>query len=245
MSNIDPYRFLRSVWLALFLAWALSGAAQNEVQERSFDQERLERYRNNPDYKYERAVPDPPEKPKPEELIQRDPGEFSEPNFDGDGPDLSGLVKGLFWVLIIGGGTFLLLQIFRVRLSSLFRKKSDEAKIEIEELVDPEDISNIDFEDPIRAAIDAGMYRKATRLLYLKALREMQDRAMIRWRREKTNRDYLRELKIKELRPHFKHITYLFEYIWYGEVPVDKEHFNRAYANFVEFDQQLRRYDAQ
>lgn len=244
MSSTDPYRWLRSALLALLLAGAVPGLAQGEVQERSFDQGRLERYRSNPDYKYERAVPDPPEKPKPEKLVRRDPGEFSAPTFSGDGMDLSGIVKALFWILIIGGGIFLLLQIFRVKLRNLFRKKSDEAKIEIEELVDPEDISNIDFEDPIRKAINEGLYRKATRLLYLKALREMQDRAMIRWRREKTNRDYLRELKIQELRPQFQHITYLFEYIWYGEVPVDKDHFNRAYANFIEFDQQLRRYDA-
>jgi len=102
----------------------------------------------------------------------------------------------------------------------------------------------LELDDPIQVAIREGQFRKATRLLYLKALREMQSRSMITWRREKTNRDYLRELTRPELRPAFQDITYMFEYIWYGEIPVDRDNFNRAYTSFVEFDQQLRRYDA-
>jgi len=217
--------------------------AQGAAEPRQFDPERLERYRSNPDYQYDRPTPEPPERPKPEELIRERPEAYTDPRIEIDGPNIGGIVKVIFWISVIGGGGFMLLQIFRVRLKNLFKKKSDEGKVEFEEVLDPEDISNLELDDPIRNAIDKGQYRKATRLLYLKALRQMQDRSMIVWRREKTNRDYLRELKIRELRPPFRQITHLFEYIWYGEVPLDQDNFNQAYATFVEFDQELRRYD--
>lgn len=246
MSNTRTYRLLLIGLLCLLCMGGTASYSHGQTkayEERSFDPDRLERYRNDPRFKYERAVPEPP-KPKPKERVKRKKSDYNVPKVRSGGWALGGVAKVLFWVVIIGGGLFLVMQLLRVRLRGLVNKKSDEAKVVIEEALDVEDITEMELEDPIREAIDKGMFRKATRLLYLKALRELQERSLIQWRREKTNRQYLRELKRRDLKPLFQDITFIFEYIWYGEFQVDKDHFNSAYSAFLQFDQALRSIDA-
>ena len=248
MSSINRHiLWLLCAVMLVFTCPAGSLYAQTETdsyKERKFDPERLERYRNNPDYRYERAVPEPPKPPKEKERVKYNAPELTAPKMSSPNVNFAGIVKVLFWVLIIGAAVFLLVQLLNVRFKGLVKKKSDEA-VDIEEVIDVEDIANMEFEDPIKTAIDAGQFRKAVRLLYLKSLRELQDRSMIQWKREKTNRQYLRELGNKQIRPLFQDITFIFEYIWYGEFPVDRDHFNTAYSTFLQFDQALKEQDAQ
>lgn len=223
---------------------ALAQSPDETYKERKFDSQRLERYRNNPDYQYDRAVAQPPEPPKEKKRVKERRVEYSSPSMVSSGAGLAMVFKILFWILIIGAVIFFLIQVLKIRVKGLIKKKSDEA-VEIEEVIDIEDIQNMEFEDPIKQAIDAGQFRKAVRLLYLKALRQLQDRSMIEWTKEKTNRQYLREIRSREVKPVFQDITFIFEYIWYGEFPVDRDHFNTAYTTFLTFDQTLRKQDEQ
>lgn len=245
MSSTRTYPLLLLCWALLFLGMGLPVHSQDEGQsykERSFDESRLQRYRSDPRFKYERAIPEPPPE-KDKARIKRKRSEYTTPKISTPNAALGGVVKALFWILVIGGGAFLLFRILKVNMRGLVNKKSDEGKVVIDDALDVDDIESMELDDPIRLAIEQGMYRKATRLLYLKALRELQDRSFIQWKRNKTNRDYLREIKRNELKPIFQDITFIFEYIWYGEFTVDKDHFNSAYSSFLQFDQALRRID--
>lgn len=252
MSNTEAYR---SIWnprrilrlgigyaMFILIAFPLQMPAQMEAssnQERRFDPDRLERYRNNPDYNYDRAIPETPVPPK--EKDRRDLDDFPSPNIGG-GAAVGALAKGLIWVLIIGVSIFVIAQLLKIRMGRLVKKDSDEA-VAMTDLSDGEDINQMDFDDPIQEAINQGQFRRATRLLYLRSLKQLQNRSLIEWKREKTNHQYLRELNRPDLQPLFREITFLFEYIWYGEFPVDRNHFNTAHATFLRFDQALRRHD--
>ncbi len=212
--------------------------------ERSFDKSRLEDYRNNPKYNYQRDKPEPPKrKPKPRE--KREIRESRPVHFDGPRGDFSGLAAGIMWVLMGGVVIFLLLQLFKVNWKSLFKKKSDKAKV-VSELEIPieDDVTKMEFEDLLQQAIESGRFRVAVRLLYLRALRQLSDQSLIAWRKEKTNHDYIRELKNTQLRPGFSDVTLIFEYIWYGEFPVNKDDFNLARASFIQFEQTMRHHHA-
>ncbi len=248
-NSIERYLQMAGLGLLLLLGnpqlraqgeTAAATPATTEYHERSFDQARLEGYRNNPKYKYERDKPEPPKrKPKPRE--QRTFRESRPVHFDGPRGDFSGAVKVIFWVLIVGVATFLIFQLFKVNWRLLFKKRSDKAKVVAEqEIPIEEDINRMEFEDLLQAAIDAGRFRVAVRLLYLRALRQLSDQALITWRKEKTNHEYIREIKDLGLRPVFSDVTLIFEYIWYGEFPVDKDDFNIARASFLQFEQTLR-----
>jgi hypothetical protein len=156
--------------------------------------------------------------------------------------NLGAIGKVVMWVLIIGAGLFLIIGILRVRFRKLVKKKSDEAEVVYSgELHDQEDIRDMEFESLLDKAINEKRYRYAVRLLYLQSLRQLHEGGQIRWSIDKTNHDYLRELKDRDLGPLFREVTLLFEYIWYGEFPVDKDHFYLARGSFVKLEQAMRK----
>ncbi|MDB5033467.1 MAG: hypothetical protein JWQ98_708 [Chlorobi bacterium] len=104
-----------------------------------------------------------------------------------------------------------------------------------------ENIETMDFDRLIEAAVAARNFRRAVRLHYLKLLKEMGSRKMIALRMEKTNHDYLRELSVPALRDPFAQVTLLFEYVWYGDLPVDETMFRSLRERFAGFDAMLRR----
>jgi hypothetical protein len=98
-----------------------------------------------------------------------------------------------------------------------------------------EDINEINFDNLIAEAISKSNYRIAVRFYYLKTLKLLSDRKLIDWNINKTNQNYVRELKEGDLKKTFKKLTYLFEWIWYGEIPVTKSAFEETKNNFMEF----------
>ena len=82
-------------------------------------------------------------------------------------------------------------------------------------------------------------YRRAVRLQYLKALKHLSDQGRVRLRADKTNRDYEAEISDQGVRQHFRQITYIFNHIWYGDLPIDQPRFEGTRAAFVAFERTL------
>lgn len=77
-------------------------------------------------------------------------------------------------------------------------------------------IHESDLEAYIRQAVAAGEYALAIRLYYLAILKELSLRKAIRWKKDKTNRQYLFELRQSPLAGPFAEATRFFEQAWYG-----------------------------
>ena len=103
-----------------------------------------------------------------------------------------------------------------------------------------EDIHQLDFEKLIREAIAGGEYRVAIRYMYLKLLKELSDNNLINWKTEKTNRDYINELRATNYGNKFREVTLLFDYAWYGETPVNENMFGQIQHEFTTFYSQLQ-----
>lgn len=101
-----------------------------------------------------------------------------------------------------------------------------------------EDVHTVDFPAEIARAVAQARYRDATRLQYLLALRRLTDAGRIRWTPDKTNRDYARELEGTPLAAPFREVTRLFEFAWYGEMPVT----DTEYAGITERFNGLRQH---
>ncbi|WP_340154808.1 hypothetical protein [uncultured Winogradskyella sp.] len=114
-------------------------------------------------------------------------------------------------------------------VSSVF--KTETAAIEGFSYVE-ENIEQIDFENLISKALKEQNYRLATRYLYLKSLKSLANKQVIEWHYEKTNSDYLNEIKDCQLKTLFKRVSYIYDYVWYGEFPIDEESFNKNKADF-------------
>jgi hypothetical protein len=109
-------------------------------------------------------------------------------------------------------------------------------------LLDAEDIEAVDLEALLRRALAERRHRDAVRFLYLRALQALAGGGLVEWQKDKTNRDYLRELRrtAGALERPFDDLTRLFEWVWYGEAAVDEARFAAVQARFDRFGEALR-----
>lgn len=82
-------------------------------------------------------------------------------------------------------------------------------------------IHETDLERFLREALAAGNYALGIRLYYLQTIKTLSEKEAIKWSREKTNRDYLREMRDHRLGREFREVTRTFERVWYGNEPLD------------------------
>lgn len=99
--------------------------------------------------------------------------------------------------------------------------------------VHEDSIHQADFRDLIANTKNAGNYRLAIRYYYLWLLKKLSANAVIDWHRDKTNSDYLNEIGNASLKKDFGYLSYVYDYIWYGDFPIDDAAFAKAENAFL------------
>lgn len=112
----------------------------------------------------------------------------------------------------------------------VFGKSSDKKVINYEEI--EKNIHLVDFEKLIKETLKNGENRLAIRYYYLWLLKIMSAKQLIEWDVEKTNSDYLYEIKNTTIQSQFEYVSYLYNYIWYGEFELDEVTFIKAKKAF-------------
>ncbi len=133
--------------------------------------------------------------------------------------------------VLLGLLLFLLIRFFiKANTKNILFAKNNEGSVllsEEERIIKTEDIQGL-----IKQALDNSNYRLSIRYYYLYLLKLLTERELIAWELQKTNEDYLKELAPSTLKPLFQKVTFLYDYIWYGEFAIDREGYNRAKTNF-------------
>lgn len=150
-------------------------------------------------------------------------------------PDWVG--EWFFYLLAAAGLAFAVTRLLRMDLGGLFSGKQQRARLAFDAVTG--DLGAMDFDALIDEAVGARQYRRAVRLLYLKTLQALAARRLIDWQRDKTNHEYVDELRPPSLRRPFAALTTLFEYVWYGDFPVDEAVFGRIRGSFSRFEKQV------
>ncbi len=135
--------------------------------------------------------------------------------------------------LFIAGLIFLILKMKGVRLF-----KGESAKTSVFTDI-TEDIESINIDELIQKAIDKDDFRVAFRYSFLKSLQLMNNKKCIDWKPFKTNYEYYNEFNVQKIKPQFKDLYTGFEYVWYGDAPINKEIFDKYHKEFNEFNRQL------
>lgn len=91
-----------------------------------------------------------------------------------------------------------------------------------------------------RAAIAAGNWREAVRMRYLQSLQLLEAKQLIAPGKDKTNMDYLRELASTAWHKPFATLTLHYEYVWYGQQPLNNGQFSQLEEQFSAFKTSLR-----
>ena len=152
---------------------------------------------------------------------------------DLSGTDFFSSIFGIiFWILAIGLFVYLVYRLFLSNSSFLSRSRkniaSDIAVIDEENASDPD--------SPLRNAIRNGNYRLAVRYLYLQSLQRLSEKKFIEINTNKTNYEYVMEVRRHKFANEFASLTLQYEYVWYGEYPVDEKLFEQIQGSFTQFN---------
>jgi hypothetical protein len=150
---------------------------------------------------------------------------------------LSGLAKIIVIVVVIILLCFLIIQLTRARMKSA-KIKVTTASVEIPENID-EDVSETDLERYLRLALEKSDFKTAVRILYLMTIQRLNELEVIRWKKDKTNRDYLNEMRQRSDYRHFRELTLMYEVVWYGDRGVEPNEFDAVRKAFDQFKSNL------
>ena len=131
---------------------------------------------------------------------------------------------------------FFVFKVMGMSRDSLFARNSDDS---LPYSITSDDIHAISFDEAIQQAIGNGDFRQAIRLLYLQSLKRLSDRGYIEWKINKTNSDYINEVRERQWHSLFRMLTMRFEYAWYGERNIDKNDFENLRGEFRQLYNQL------
>lgn len=200
------------------------------IETRSFEENFKDNYQDS-DYIYEQAV----KESNWWDRFKKWLADFFKNLFNLSSDTVSGkvvdiLIKSLAVLLIVFVIYLIVKSIMNDEGQWIFGKSSDKKVIHYEDV--EKNIHLVDFEKLIKETLKSGEQRLSIRYYYLWLLKKMSDKNMIEWDIEKTNSDYLYELKEPLFKSDFEYVSYLYNYIWYGEFELDEPTFEKAKSAF-------------
>lgn len=155
-----------------------------------------------------------------------------------DAPQI-GFSIGEIWIYI-AIIVFLLLLAWYLKENNLlfFRKKPATIQsVAQEELL--KDIFSIEYGAAIKEALDNNNYRLAIRLHYLQLLKALSEKGVIQYQADKTNFDYLLQVRSTPHFPDFSGLTRQYEYSWYGLFPISRAQYDQVDQLFTNFHKKI------
>ncbi|MDO1511765.1 hypothetical protein Q2T41_03685 [Maribacter confluentis] len=145
-------------------------------------------------------------------------------------PQVLQVVEHIIYLLMALLAIYLLVKVLtNESFNSIFtRKAKNLGTVNLTE----EHIETIDLHKLLQDALQVQNYRLAIRYQFLLTLQNLSKKEIISWHFEKTNSDYLSEIKEKNLKQGFKKVSYLYDHIWYGEQEIDIDRYDQYTLEF-------------
>lgn len=134
---------------------------------------------------------------------------------------------------------FLLIKFF-LNVNSSSKSTHNQSKAFVSLSEEEHIIKNEDIQLLIQKALTDKDYRLAIRYSYLHSLQLMSEKELIDWQIQKTNHDYLAEIKKPALQNSFSKITRIYDYTWYGDFAIDEEKYLKAKPVFSQLQNMLK-----
>lgn len=174
------------------------------------------------------------ELPELPDLPKFEAPEFDEPDIDNPGTFPKWILRSILYI-IIGAGLLVLFYFFlkNIRLNQVKGTRYDEHW-------NPEVVAISDLERRLQRSLKKENYREAIRVLFTMILKELIRLKQIKWARERTNIDYLNDIKLQKWKGAFSKCVYLFDVVWYGEYILDKTKYDALSITLTEFINDLK-----
>ena len=154
------------------------------------------------------------------------------------GTILAFFLKLLPYLLVFAVVAFAVWLFIRLNPGNYLLAPQEDAEVflsEEEKIIKSENISDL-----IEHAIQNGDYRLAIRYYYLQLLRQLNAKNLIHYEFQKTDTEYLNELKKDHFRPELKKLMRIYDFIWYGSFPISENDFKITQRFFKDFQTSLK-----
>lgn len=205
-----------------------------KAEPRGVDQATIDKYKKDDDYHYDYTPP-----PEDSQSFWDWLRSLFRRNTETPDVDPGNLFDIISYLIIAFAVAMIIYIIVSGNFTGIVRGTAK--KTGVEYTVNDIDINAIDFDALIAEALGLKDYRKVVRLYYLQTLKALSDKNLIEFQPDKTNADYMRELKKSDLKPVFARLTYVYEYVWYGQFEIDENNFSAASKAFNDFKTTLKR----
>lgn len=210
------YYFLTAVFCCFLM---LSGYTKTDKtpEPRPFEEEKWKEATKNLDYTEE-----------PEEVKK---------NKKDSSPLISGqffeFLAGVFNIVAVIVAFFILAYLVYLLAENYYfepRRQKASRDVMIENLEDY--IHDIDLDALLAETLKNENYKLAIRIQYLMVIKLLSNQNLIRWKRQKTNGEYLSEIFGNTNFTDFQKATGVYERVWFGDVNLDKEKYNLLQPGF-------------
>jgi len=146
------------------------------------------------------------------------------------------VVKIILWIAAIFLIGYIIYKLFLGE--NFFRR--DRTYKNISDTQKEEEITDASAYDKLVAqAVANGNYRLAIRYLYLQTLQKLSGSGLLQFSADKTNYQYVTELRGKPYQNDFAAITLNYEYVWYGKFDINEDIYKRLSGEYRSFHQKI------
>ncbi|MBK8923969.1 MAG: DUF4129 domain-containing protein [Saprospirales bacterium] len=170
---------------------------------------------------YSQDVPPPPKAQRQPPVPNDNPVQHPFRNFDAQfWGNVAQILAILAAMAVVGYGIYRMLQEPRNK-----RIARDGAEITVDNL--DTYLHETDLDRFLREALARQDYTQAIRIYFLQIIKQLSESEAINWSKEKTNRDYLLEMRPHPQYETFRGLTRTFERVWYGNIALSAAEFAR------------------
>ncbi len=207
---------------------------QEFIEQKSFNNEKIKRYKKNEDFIYILEKREPTILEKSWKWCKRVFKKILSYLFDDITPVvgfLKTVIKILPYIIAVLVLYFFIKFFLKVNPRNILEGK---AKKPIVLLTDDEElIKEKNLPILIQNAIENQSYNLAIRYYYLLILKKLSEKEVIKWQQEKTNEDYIKEISShNNISNDFKELTLIYDYAWYGEFKINNNKFLNTELKF-------------
>ena len=149
-------------------------------------------------------------------------------------PVLAIILKALPYLILIGFVAFVIYMFTKLNPGAAFLGSPKKAKVVLDEeenIIKFEDIKAL-----IAEAVANNDFNLAVRYHFLYILQQLSHFGVINYDSSKTDEDYLHEIEKEELKPVYKKLNRIYDFVWYGKFETGEEVYLKIKTEFSKME---------
>lgn len=146
------------------------------------------------------------------------------------------------WLTFLSLGVVVAIVGFFVARALMNRKRNDRVDFTQKDIEnDPATVPMDALQRALKEAMDIGDFRAAVRIYFVHIMKNLREKGLVDWHRNKTNSIYLMELNGTPYYKGFRETAGIYERVWYGERFPNRGEFDTMQPLFTQFIEQLKK----